>query len=105
MGSYYRTCCNGIEAVSLAEKKKYDFILMDLHMPELNGIDATKRIRIPGNLNTKTPVFAITADVMTSENNETYQLFNKVLWKPLNIDKLYAALAQETNQTILLPNV
>jgi signal transduction histidine kinase/CheY-like chemotaxis protein/Tfp pilus assembly protein PilF len=96
---------NGIEAVSLAEKKKYDFILMDLHMPELNGIDATKRIRIPGNLNTKTPVFAITADVMTSENNETYQLFNKVLWKPLNIDKLYAALAQETNQTILLPNV
>ncbi|MBQ0787553.1 MAG: response regulator [Oceanihabitans sp.] len=88
---------NGIEAVSLAEKKKFDFILMDLHMPELNGIDATRRIRTSGNLNEKTPVFAITADVMTTKDNETSQLFNKVLWKPLDIDKLYAALSQETS--------
>ncbi|QRM87885.1 tetratricopeptide repeat protein [Lacinutrix sp. WUR7] len=87
---------NGLEAVSLAEKKKYDFILMDLHMPELNGLDATRMIKKTGSLNVQTPVFAITADVMTSENNETYQLFNKVLWKPLNIDKLYNALAEET---------
>ncbi len=86
---------NGKQAVSLAQKKKYDFILMDLHMPELNGIDATRIIRLPGNLNTKTPVFAITADVMTSKENENSQLFNKVLWKPLDIDKLYAALSQD----------
>ena len=76
---------NGIMAVEHTKKKKYDYILMDLHMPELNGLDATRMIRKPGNLNANTPVFAITADVMTSKNKETSLLFNKVLWKPLQI--------------------
>ncbi|WP_198520089.1 ATP-binding protein [Lacinutrix sp. Bg11-31] len=87
---------NGKLAVEYAQKKKYDFILMDLHMPELNGIDATRIIRNTKNTNTHTPIFAITADVMTSQNSETSILFNKVLWKPLEIDKLYTALAEKT---------
>ncbi|WP_299251304.1 ATP-binding protein [uncultured Lacinutrix sp.] len=86
---------NGKLAVEYAQKKEYDFILMDLHMPELNGLDATRLIRSTANKNTHTPIFAITADVMTSKNKETSQLFNKILWKPIEIDKLYAALAQE----------
>ncbi|WP_055448866.1 tetratricopeptide repeat-containing hybrid sensor histidine kinase/response regulator [Lacinutrix mariniflava] len=87
---------NGKLAVEASKKKKYDYILMDLHMPELNGIDATRLIRKPNNLNTATPIFAITADVMTCQNSETNQLFNKVLWKPIEIQKLYAALAEKT---------
>ncbi len=68
---------NGIMAVEHAKKKKYDFILMDLHMPELHSLDATRRIKKPGSLNAQTPVFAITADVMTSKNKETSPLFNR----------------------------
>lgn len=86
---------NGKIAVACAKKKKYDFILMDLHMPEMNGIDATKLIRLQNNLNSDTPIFVITADVMLSKNEEDAKLFNDILWKPIEIEKLYAALVKD----------
>ncbi|WP_310554525.1 ATP-binding protein [Flavobacterium sp.] len=93
---------NGKLAVEKANQKKYDFILMDIHMPEMNGFQAAKLIKTNNNLNKNTPIFALTADV-TSENNEQNRfLFNDFLWKPLEIEKLYAALGNEINKTILL---
>lgn len=86
---------NGKEAFELAKQKKYDFILMDIHMPEMNGFEATKLIRSNKNLNNTTPVFAVTADVMTKEDKENVHLFNGILWKPLEIEKLFSALAKE----------
>jgi len=92
---------NGKIAVEYAKVKKYDFILMDLHMPEINGIDATKLIKSnKDNINSNTPIFAITADVMTTQNKEYTGLFNAILWKPLDIEKLYKALT--TNKTLQL---
>ena len=85
---------NGKVAVEYSKKTKYDFILMDLHMPEMNGIDATQLIAKKDNLNSTTPIFAITADVMTTKNNKTHSdLFADVLWKPIEFEKLYLALS------------
>jgi len=58
----YRTtsCESGEEAVSLAGNEKFDVILMDIQMPGIGGIEATKIIKSSG-LNSKTPVIAITA--------------------------------------------
>lgn len=84
---------NGREAVAFANNKKYDFILMDIHMPELNGLDATREIKNSKNSNQLTPVFAITADALTIHNKS--KLFDDVLLKPIEIDKLFTALAQE----------
>ena len=53
---------NGAEAVERAMEWPFDVILMDLHMPELNGIAALKRIRAESRLNDITPVLAFTAD-------------------------------------------
>lgn len=87
---------NGKVAVEYAKNKIYDFILMDLHMPEMNGIDATKLIRTESNINKDTPIFAITADIMTTKNNKEHaKLFNDILWKPIEIEKLYQAIAKE----------
>ena len=86
---------NGKEAFELAKQKKYDFILMDIHMPEMNGFEATTLIRTSKNLNNNTPIFAVTADVMTKEDKENAHLFNGILWKPLEIEKLFSALAKE----------
>ncbi len=85
---------NGKEAVEFAKNKKYDFILMDIHMPEMDGLDATRLIRTVDNFNRDTPVFAVTADVMASENKSDLKLFNGILWKPIEIEKLYSTLAK-----------
>ncbi|RWY46216.1 tetratricopeptide repeat-containing hybrid sensor histidine kinase/response regulator [Mucilaginibacter gilvus] len=85
---------NGIEAVEKARQKTFDFILMDIHMPGMNGFDATEQIRHNTNPNTATPVFALTADI-TAESNEDYKnYFTGFLRKPIEIDRLYMALLQ-----------
>lgn len=74
--------------------KKYDFILMDIHMPEMNGIESAQAIRSQHNLNTHVPIFAITADIMINNDSDFLPLFNEFLYKPLEIEKLIAALSR-----------
>jgi len=85
---------NGKLAFDKARQNKYDFILMDIHMPEMNGLEATKLIRNKYNLNTETPVFAITADIMINNDPDYLPLFHAILSKPLEIEKFYAALVK-----------
>lgn len=87
---------NGLLVVEKAKQKRFDYILMDIHMPEMNGYDAAKKIRTTKGVNEKTPIFALTADV-TAENEEEYiQYFDGFLRKPIEINKLYEALARAT---------
>lgn len=83
---------NGLVATEKAGDKKYDFILMDIHMPEMNGYDATLQIRNTINPNTQTPIFALTADTTVSTQQEYINYFTSVLQKPIDIDKLQKAL-------------
>jgi signal transduction histidine kinase len=83
---------NGFEAIQFSKEKKYDAILMDIHMPEMNGYEATVQIRNLENPNFETPIFALTADI-TAENqfvNSGY--FNGFLRKPIEIEKLFETL-------------
>jgi len=83
---------DGIEAIAKSKLKPFDFILMDIHMPEMNGYDATMHIRKNESPNIHTPIFALTADI-TAENVDDYvSYFNGFLRKPIEIDKLYEAL-------------
>ncbi len=84
---------NGKEAVEQAGTQSFDFILMDIHMPEMNGFEATKNIRETSNPNNAKPIFALTADV-TAEHQEEYAgYFNGFLKKPIEIKKMQEALA------------
>jgi signal transduction histidine kinase/CheY-like chemotaxis protein len=85
---------NGMEAVEKSQLRTFDFILMDIHMPGMNGFDAAEQIRHNTNPNTTTPVFALTADI-TAESNEDYKnYFTGFLRKPIEVDRLYMALLQ-----------
>ncbi len=66
---HYTLVDNGLDAVNLHKKEKFDLILMDCHMPVMNGYDATKAIRTLPNEKHKTPIIAMTADAM-QENIE-----------------------------------
>jgi signal transduction histidine kinase/CheY-like chemotaxis protein/HPt (histidine-containing phosphotransfer) domain-containing protein len=59
---------NGLEAIRHCAQREYDIILMDIHMPKMNGLEASKRIRLVGK-NIKTPIVAISAAALLEERN------------------------------------
>ena len=62
------TAENGLEALKKYKSNAYDMILMDLHMPEMDGWEATKAIRTnEKDTTTKVPIIALTADVMIED--------------------------------------
>jgi len=85
---------NGQEAVEMAEQAPFDLILMDISMPIMDGRTATRAIRQGDGANVATPIIALTANAMASEQAAFLQDgINSVLIKPLS----RAALRQEIN--------
>lgn len=81
---------SGKEAVQLAAGKKYDIILMDLQMPGMDGLTATRQIKALNNQNNKVPVIALTASVISFPEQELLNCgVNNCLMKPFKPEKLY----------------
>lgn len=93
-GMKIKRVANGKDATTISSTQKVDFILMDIHMPQLNGFDATKRIRTEENPNKLTPIFALTADITAINNEEYEKYFDGFLWKPLQIERLFETLVR-----------
>lgn len=91
-GLITRHAKDGMEAVSLANAESYDYILMDIHMPEKDGFEATLDIRSKNGPNNSTPIFALTADITAHQKNTYANLFNGFLLKPIEQQKMYQAL-------------
>ena len=79
---------NGRIAIEKLQKKSYDIVLMDLHMPEMNGFEATEYIR--KKMNSQIPIIALTADVTTADLNKCTAVgMNDYISKPLDEKLLY----------------
>lgn len=89
---------NGQNAVETAKRNVFDFILMDLHMPVLDGVDATKTIREGSGPNRNTPIYALTADVMGEGNEKINKYFDGFFTKPLQKEKLQAVLIKTISE-------
>lgn len=83
---------NGFEGINLSKIKKYDAILMDIHMPEMNGFEATSQIRRAENINSRSPIFALTADITAETQFTGSGYFSGFLRKPIEIEKLFETL-------------
>lgn len=85
---------SGLEALDAAKKRRYDLVLMDLQMPDMNGLEATRAMRqIPGY--DSVPILALTAD----NSDEMRDLCRKegmqsFLSKPFDKNELYAAISK-----------
>ncbi len=83
---------NGFNALQMAQKEDFDLILMDLNMPYLNGIEATKRIR---EFDQSTPIIALTASELSEVEEECITIgMNDIINKPLNKNDLRNIIAK-----------
>ena len=87
---------HGEEALLQAQKADYDIILMDLHMPHMDGFQAASLLREEGN---ETPVVALTANILPETPRACLDAgMNDYLSKPVTLENLQAALAQWVGQ-------
>ena len=85
---------NGLEAVKAFTEHRFDLILMDYQMPEMDGIEATIRIRSMEGLGQHTPILALTANVLAGEREKCLAVkMDDFLTKPIRPDDLSAKLA------------
>ncbi|MBT5156205.1 MAG: response regulator [Gammaproteobacteria bacterium] len=84
-------CLSAMEAIDLCSKIEFAFIVLDVHMPKINGIEAAKKIRQTGK-NTHTPILFLTADVYATDLiDEGYECGAvDFLFKPFNTKQLRA---------------
>lgn len=84
---------NGKEAVALHEKNKYDIIIMDVNMPEMDGVKATRQIRIREGSSVHTPIIAATAFALSGDKEKFLSLgMDAYIAKPVTMDKLFSVI-------------
>lgn len=86
---------NGEEGVAAAQAGGCDLILMDVHMPRMDGLDATRAIRALGGANATIPIIAMSADVMPQMEAACLKAgMNAAVGKPIQIQALHDVLAK-----------
>jgi len=84
---------NGQEAVDMARSTAYDLILMDCHMPELDGYEATLQIRVGESREQRVPIVALTASALKQDRDKCFAAgMDDYLTKPVTRDVLRSVL-------------
>ncbi len=85
---------NGLEAIEAVRSRPYDLLLMDMQMPELDGLQATRRIRAMSGPLAEIPIIAMTANAMKGDKERCLQSgMNDYLSKPIDRNDLFAKIA------------
>ncbi len=96
---------NGIEALEILRKQKFDVILMDIQMPEMDGIEATKIIR--NELKLSIPIIALTANAFKTEIEKCREAgMDDYITKPFDENSMIETIAKHVteNNTLLSEN-
>jgi CheY-like chemotaxis protein len=90
---------SGAEALRRLDEQPFDVVLMDVHMPQMTGIEAVRRLRASRSVNAAVPVIALTADVMSRRPHEYQALgFQDFVAKPILVSGLLEALKRAVAQ-------
>jgi signal transduction histidine kinase/DNA-binding response OmpR family regulator len=98
-----QTASSGPEGIALAQSTPFDLILMDIQMPEMDGFEATERIR---KFNPRVPVIAVTAQVAEQSRERMFASgMNDYVLKPVDQHELLRKMAQHTQRPVALTEV
>ncbi|MBF0398378.1 MAG: response regulator [Desulfobacterales bacterium] len=93
---------NGLEAVRFLQNKKYDVVLMDIQMPEMDGFQATQKIRSELKLN-HLPIIAMTANAMRGDEEKCLAAgMNGYVTKPIKQEHLFDTIYKILHQSPIL---
>ena len=88
---------NGIEAIESLQRQAYDVVLMDVQMPEMNGLEATRRIVQRWPAGSRPRIVAMTANAMQGDREACLAAgMDDYVTKPIRVDELVAALARSS---------
>ena len=93
---------NGKEAIEALEKSSYDAVLMDIRMPEMDGLEATRIIRDPQSKvrNHNIPIIAVTASALTGDRELFLKAgMNDYISKPIDSQNFLATIAKHTTDS------
>jgi CheY-like chemotaxis protein len=92
-GHTARRAFNGVEAVNLVASENFDLVLMDIHMPEMDGLEATRRIRRGEEPNSSVPIIAVSAIPTPPGGDQCLDVgMNGFIPKPFSFSSLEHAL-------------
>ena len=99
-GLRYEFAEDGLSTVAAAASGRFDLILMDVHMPQLDGLEATRQIRALGGEAAATPIVAVTANASAEEIAECLAAgMDGFVGKPINAGELLSAVANTARVT------
>ncbi|MHB1096781.1 MAG: response regulator [Gemmatimonadaceae bacterium] len=89
-----RTASDGLEAVEIVEQGDVDLVFMDVNMPEIDGLEATRRIRASTSLKTQPVIIALTAGALPEDRERCAAAgMDDYIIKPVRIEQMQAMLA------------
>ena len=95
-GHVVETVENGAQAVDAVEAGDYDVVLMDIHMPEMDGVTATRAIRALEGKAGSLPIIAVTANALRGDREKYLEAgMNDYVAKPVNVELLEAAIGRQ----------
>jgi CheY-like chemotaxis protein len=93
MGYRAALASNGIEAIESVERQPYDVVLMDVQMPEMDGLEASRRIRAKWPAGERPRIVAMTANAMAGDREMCIAAgMDDYITKPIRLDQLVEAL-------------
>jgi GAF domain-containing protein/CheY-like chemotaxis protein len=101
MGYRADLASNGIEAIECIERQPYDVVLMDVQMPEMDGLEASRRITARWPKDQRPHIVAMTANAMQGDREECLAAgMDDYVTKPIRVDALVASLLQVPQRKI-----
>lgn len=92
-GHSVHLAANGVEALAAMQAQAFDVVLMDMQMPEMDGLEASRAIRLMQGAAAQTPIVALTASGTLSDIQACMAAgMNHFVAKPLKIDQINAVL-------------